>query len=79
MLTLLGMFPHNALSTFAVIIGSALEVLLLSLGLANRINSGISARNLQATNFARNIAAIAEQTSAQMNDITMELTATAGR
>ncbi len=44
MLTLMGLFPHNALSTYAVIIGSALEVLLLSLGLADRINAEKRAR-----------------------------------
>ena len=44
MLTLLGLFPHNFLSTYAVIIGSALEVLLLSLGLADRINAERRAR-----------------------------------
>ena len=46
MLTLFGWFPHNTLSSYGVIIGSALEVLLLSLGLADRINAERRARYL---------------------------------
>lgn len=38
LLTMAGVLPTNNVTTFAVIIGSALEVLLLSLGLADRIN-----------------------------------------
>lgn len=46
MMTLLGWFPHNTLSSYGVIIGSALEVLLLSFGLADRINAERRARYL---------------------------------
>lgn len=46
LLTLAGILPNNTVTTFAVVIGSALEVLLLSLGLADRINNERRARYL---------------------------------
>ena len=46
LLTLSGALPANSITTFSVIIGSALEVLLLSLGLADRINNEKRARYL---------------------------------
>lgn len=44
LLTLAGLLPNNTVTTFAVVIGSGLEVLLLSLGLADRINNERKAR-----------------------------------
>lgn len=46
LLTLSGVLPTTAITTFSVIIGSGLEVLLLSLGLADRINNEKRARYL---------------------------------
>lgn len=46
LLTLSGVLPTTSITTFSVIIGSALEVLLLSLGLADRINNEKRARYL---------------------------------
>lgn len=46
LLTMAGVLPTNNVTTFAVIMGSAFEVLLLSLGLADRINHERRARYL---------------------------------